>query len=157
MAETSVSMTVDRDDLLAMAPRSEFLAEVLAALKKRRRAIKYTLRELTAEKIVERGEGQDREKLEIGCEFRSSQHTALRLFLWGDRWIWVDARSLKKGDGWTWHFTHEGRAVGGLTGRQIVEALEASIAASSPVHNNHTELLEQVWRPILALGPRAAT
>ena len=30
MAETSVSMTVDTDDLLAMAPRSEFLAEVLA-------------------------------------------------------------------------------------------------------------------------------
>lgn len=157
MAETSVSMTVDTDDLLAMAPRSRFLAEVLAALKKRRRAIKYTLRKFTAEKLVERGEGQDREKLEIGCEFHSSQHTALRLFLWGDRWIWVDARSLKKGDGWTWHFTHEGRAVGGLTGRQIVEALEASISASSPAHGNHAELLEQVWHPILALGPRAAT
>jgi hypothetical protein len=94
--------------------------------------------------------------LEIGCEFRSSQHTALRLLLWGDRWIWADARSLTKGDGWTWHFTHEGRAVGGLTGRQIAEALEASLAASSPVHSNQAEMLEQVWRPILVPGPPAA-
>jgi len=150
-------MTADVDDLLTKAPQSEFLAEVLAALKKRRRAIKYTLRNLTAEKIVERGESEDREKLEIECEFRSPQHTALRLFLWGDRWIWVDARSLKKGDGWTWQFNREGRAVGGLTGRRIIEALEASIAASSPVNSDNAKLLQDVWQPILALGPRAAT
>ena len=127
-----------------------FLVEVLGALSNRRKAIRYRLRRVSAEKVLERTDSQEREKVEITCEGHGQK---LRLFLWDDRWVFIDARMPSK-RGWAWEFTYQGRLIGAADARSLVGALEQSIDASTL---GDTAALERVWRPLLAAGPRPVT
>ena len=139
-------------DPLTAPSRNAFLNEVLASLGRRRKAIRHKAR-FTVEKVVERTDGDEREKLEITCALYFARDTSVRLFAWQDRWLWVDARSFQKSEGWIWQFTARGRAIGGLDGRSLVAALEASIAASSQVNEENAALLQSIWQRVLAVGP----
>ena len=121
-------------------------------MRRRRRAIRYRVPSLTAEKVVERTSTTDREKLEITCEI-GARRARLRIFIWEDRWIWVDARRPSKVAGWSWQFTREGRVVGGLDGRRLVQVLEASVDAASSSDEDAARALDEVWQSIFAIGP----
>lgn len=136
-------------DPLCLPAESPFLREVLGGLSKRRKAIRYKLRQISVDKVRERIDSEEREKLEITCEGNIQK---LRLFLWEDRWVFVDARISSK-QGWTWEFTHQGRLMGIADARTLVAALEQSIEASSL---GDSTTLEGLWRPLLAQGPRPA-
>lgn len=131
------------------SPASNFLAGVAIALDKRRKAIRYSLRNLKVESCEERLSDEEPDKLEITGKLG---RTNLRLFVWEDRWVFVDARTPMKGDGWAWESTHEGRLTAG-DAQVLVNALEASIAAAS---GQSSDEFERVWKPLLATGPRLA-
>jgi hypothetical protein len=133
-------------DPLSAPPKSAFLADTLRCLAKRRKAIRRKVRDIALEKVLERTDGQEREKVEITCT-----GPTFRLFVWDDRWVFVDARALAKGQGWTWEFTYQGRLMGGVEAPGLVKAFEDSIEAAG-VQSSAT--LERVWKPLLASGPR---
>ena len=95
------------------------------------------------------------EKLEIECAPLVPRRTIVRMFVWEDRWVKVDAWSMiGSTHGRTWEFTAQGRAAGGIDGRSLVQALEASISAASPLEQVSVGALRGVWKPLLASGPR---
>jgi hypothetical protein len=126
-----------------------FLEEVLFALGRRRKAIRYRVRDLD----VQRTTDEDSEKLSIECKPMGVQRTIVRLFVWPDRWIWIDARKSSK-NGWVWQFTMDGRLAGGLAAEDLIKALEGSISASQPVKDAAEKGLDKLWKPLLAQGPR---
>ena len=138
------------------ARASGFLSELVACWTKRRRAISRKLAQLKFEKLIEREGGSEQAKIEIDCIVTRSPTTSVRLFVWQDRWCWVDARSRIKLQPWTWQFTYQGLLVGGIAARELVVALEESLFAASPVQSDHAGHLLEIWQPILARGPRPA-
>lgn len=136
-------------DPLSLPTESPFLKNILGGLSKRRKAIRYKVRQISIEKVRERTDSEEREKLEITCEWNAKK---LRLFLWDDRWVFIDARMSSK-QGWAWEFTHQGRLMGIADARVLVAALEQSIEASSL---GDSATLEGLWSRLLAQGPRPA-
>lgn len=134
-------------DPLSAAFDSPFLVGVLAAVAKRRKAIRHKVRSIAVERVLERTHAQEHEKLEIVSEVGRAR---LRLFVWDDRWVFVDARAPTKRDGWAWEFSYEGRLVGD-DARALICAFEESIDAA---HTQSGEAMERVWKPLLAAGPR---
>jgi hypothetical protein len=132
---------------LSSAPKSLFLSDTLAALAKRRRAIRHKTRGLAVDKVLERTGAEEQEKLEISAEVGAAR---LRLFVWDDRWVFIDARIPTKTSGWEWEFSYQGRLVGDDT-RALFGGFEQSIDA---VAAQSDEALDNVWRPLLAAGPR---
>lgn len=140
---------------LANPPRNEFLADVLLSLGRRRKAIRHNVQSIAVEKVLERTDGEEVEKLEIECIPLHPNHTRVRVSVWEDRWVWVDARSMiGSTKGWNWEFTAQGRATGGVDARRLIQAIEASISAASPVEADNAGALKVVWTPLLAAGPQ---
>lgn len=145
-------------DPLTKPPCSEFLADFHLSLRKRKRAICYRVRSIELEKILEHANGKELERLELECTLSHRHRTKVRVFVWQDRWVWVDARSMVgSSKGWSWEFTTEGRAIGGVDGHRLVQAVEASISAGSQVVQGNGLALAAVWKPLLAAGPRLVT
>jgi hypothetical protein len=134
-------------DPLSTPPKSPFLANALAGLAKRRRAIRHKVRSIAVEKVLERTSDEEFEKLEIVTDVGAVR---LRLFIWDDRWVVVDARVATKSSGWAWEFTAQGRLVGNEA-RTLVGALEASVDAAAA---HSSDDMERVWKSLLATGPR---
>ena len=53
---------------------------------------------------------------------------SLRLAVWDDRWVWVDARRSSK-SGWVWESTTEGRFVSAGGARDLVAHAEETLSA----------------------------
>ena len=138
-------------DPLSAPPKSAFLAEVVSALAKRRKAIRHKVRNIAVEKLVERSNGYEGEKIEVELSVAGQ---TFRLQIWEDRWAFVDARRPDKRAGWAWEFTRQGRLVGAVDARAVVELLERSIEAATL---QSSAALESVWTPLLATGPRSVS
>lgn len=126
---------------------SPFLTDLAVALDKRRRAIRYKVRDLRIEKGNDRLSADEPDKLEVTGKVGPAK---LRVFVWEDRWVFVDARTPTKREGWSWESTHEGRLIGG-DAEVLVSALEASIDAA---RSQSSDDLSRLWKSLLASGPR---
>jgi hypothetical protein len=109
-------------------------------------------RELRFERILEREDGVETGKLEVDCAI--GRRISIRLYVWDDRWIWIDARQGSKADGWLWDFSDQGRLIGGLTGRNLVNAFEHSIVATSGMTKERLDRFHDIWSTIFARGPQ---
>ena len=138
-------------DPLAVPLKNIFLADVGSALAKRRKAIRHKVRNIAVEKLVERSDGYEGEKIEVELTVAGQ---SFRLHIWEDRWTFIDARRPEKGTGWAWEFTRQGRLVGGVDARALVELLEQSIEAATL---QSSAALEGLWAPLLATGPRSVS
>ena len=134
-------------DPLSSAPKSQFLAAVLATLAKRRKAIRHKTRHIAADRVLERMSAEEHEKLEVTSDVGMAR---LRLFVWDDRWVFIDARTPTKNSGWEWEFTCQGRLIG-EEAAALIRAFEASVDAAA---SQSSEALQRVWKPLLASGPR---
>ena len=127
---------------------SEFLQSIAKGLKKRSKALKHKSWEFKCERVLEQGQRDKQEKLEfdIRC-FGENRDTFIRLFVWDDRWAWIDAReSAKKEQLFEWDY--EGRLLGDVGPQRVVTALEETLERRQP------EDLDSVWRELLANGPQ---
>lgn len=127
-----------------------FLADLSAALRKRRKALKHRSERLNCERLIEIDDGARLEKMEL--EIGLWRRDCLRLHACSDRWLWVDGRAPAK-KGWAWEWSYDGRLAGTFTGREVVGAIEKTldqIGRSKPpaVHE-----LTGIWKKLLARGP----
>jgi hypothetical protein len=126
----------------------------LLAFKKRHRAINYQSHEIRCDKIIERYDPKDIEKIEI--KLSALDKTRIALNIWEDRWVLVDARQSTK-KGWAWEWRYDGRLLGLHTGKDLIAALEQTMAATFQITRDATDDLTRIWRPLLARGPKDAT
>lgn len=139
-----------------MFPKFEnaFIAELIDSVQKRRKAIAYRVRELRCDKVIERSGDAEQEKLEIEFHVRASARgCVVRLFIWEDRWVFVDARVGSK-HGWKWEWTREGKLLGSVNGRSLVEALERTIDFAPSMSTAETHLLDGVWIRMFGAKPK---
>ena len=135
-----------------MTAQAAFIVEVEEWLRKRGKPIRHRKSDISVERVLERTDGVEWEKLEIECPFYGKT-TRLRLHIWNDRWIWIDARRSSKA-GWSWEFTAEGRLSGNHSARDLVALFEASLSAGHWDERAPAEL-GKLWTPVLATGPKA--
>jgi hypothetical protein len=134
----------------------DFALEALAAFKKRTRAISRRGAEIECGPVKEivNGVESERSRVDIEIAYRvDAARVKLRLHVWGDRWVWVDARRQSKA-GWVWEFTMDGRFISPQGARDLVARAEATISAS---HLPQAELLttmSSLWSKCLASGPK---
>jgi hypothetical protein len=129
-----------------------FLAEVLEAIRRRSKSLKHRNATPDVRRIVEIRDGETFERVEIVIESRRYQR--LVVIARDDRWTWVSATESIKNAGWKFVFESEGRLGGNGTGRELVEALEASLAVMFDLTEEDTGRLEAIWSLLLARGPR---
>lgn len=133
---------------------SDFLNDVAFSFKKRRKSLKHRCAQIAFGKVYEIENNQETERLELKLQARSSSKgERLRLHAWPDRWIWVDARKGAK-KGWEWEWTFDGRLLGAFTGRDLIAAVEESLAFSFYSDTAPQSYdVSNIWQPLLAKGP----
>lgn len=133
-----------------------FLNEVAESFVKKRKSLAYDASDLRFNKVHDIVDGKKVEKIEIFIRSSLSRNAAkMRLYVWGDRWIWIDARKAKK-SGWEWEFSKDGRLTGCSSPRQLMETFKKFYSASYHFNSKSIENEAGVmWRKILATGPIA--
>ena len=131
---------------------SEFLEDVLESFRRRSKALKHRNAKPQIERFLEVQEDQSTERIEILIDRKPRQ--TLRLILWSHRYIDVLAAEAISQAGWKYQYQYSGRFVGGAGGRKIVAAVEASLSAMFELTSEDVFKLEQIWKPLLAKGPR---
>ena len=136
--------------------KSSFLTEITKSFFKVRKSLKYNSHDVKFNKVIETIDSKKLEKVELSIRSSLSRNSIkIRLYIWADRWLWIDARKSKK-DGWEWEYTFEGRLSGLASERDLMEALKAfnkssitytedSVAKESDLH----------WMRLIATGPKA--
>src|SRR4051812_19467133 len=121
----------------------EFLDDFGAWLAKRSKAIKYQGAQLAFQRCDEpRGE-----PAYVGVQISfpvEARTVSVRLKAWADRWIWLDARRSTK-RGWAWSVTLDGRLIASDLAGDLVQQLEATIAASKDRDDLVRGQIERVW------------
>jgi hypothetical protein len=131
-----------------------WIADVLDGLRRRSRALKHKTHSVECERVFEEADGQRIERLDLTLRHsRSSQGFVLRAKTWEDRWTWIDARGGGK-SGWSFEWSTEGRAAGGLTGQKLTAAIEETFDAIATASATEDGALGELWKPILLHGPR---
>lgn len=133
---------------------AEIVDEFSEQFRKRRKALGRRFSEMDAQRIVERIEGVDRDKIEITLRRRAKAPNSLtfRLYIWPDRWVWLDVREGGK-QGWAVAFTREGRLSGQGSAALVLELVERTYDAlvSNGVVTEASPFSE--WDRVLLRGP----
>ena len=120
---------------------------MVASIKSRSKAIKNKTSTYNLQKVIEKEDGNAWEKLEIDFILRS--RLSVRMFVWDDRWAWIDVRKSAK-YGWEFEWQHEGR-IGSATSKQIVNKLENTFTWGNSHRVNE---LQKCWFEIMHEGPK---
>lgn len=132
----------------------QFLESIAVAFRKRRNALSYFIHDVGLDKVYEAKDGTKLEVLEVHLRFGSSRKsTRMEVRIWHDRVIWMDARTAAK-LGWAWSWNYDGRLIGNVSGRQLVEALERSAKSLSHMEVGPTSELTDIWSKFIARGPK---
>ncbi|WP_156407298.1 hypothetical protein [Sphingopyxis sp. Root154] len=127
--------------------------DVLDSISRRRKALKNQNAAPTIERFVDIRGHTAEERIEITIRQRNRQ--TLALTLWSDRWVSVRASEAIAKDGWKYRYERSGRFVGTSGGRDLVQAVEASISEMFGMTKNDVDRLDAIWAPKLAGGPQA--
>lgn len=132
---------------------SEFLSDILSAFGKRRKALRHKLRAIRIDKIVERSEEGDVERLDVLADVRPN--VRIILSLWSSRRVRVWTGEMVRNKGWAWQYDLTGRLVGAADDRTLVEAFEQTRSAIFQMTAEQVDRLAVIWVPLLARGPQA--
>ena len=138
------------------AREHDFSRAVLNAFRKRFRALsrRGATVECTPVKEIVNGRESERGRTDIRIAYRvEGARVELRLHVWGDRWVWVDARRASKA-GWIWEFTSEGRFISQNGARNLVARAEETMDASFLPAADVSPTMSAIWSKCLAVGPR---
>ena len=131
---------------------SEFLSDILRAFGKRRKALHHKLRAIRIDKIVERSEEGDVERLDVLADVRPN--VRIILSLWSSRRVRVWTGEMVRNKGCAWQYDLAGRLVGAADGRTLVEAFEQTRSAIFQMTPEQVDRLAVIWVPLLARGPQ---
>jgi hypothetical protein len=134
-------------------PDCPFILHILDSLKRRGKALKHRNAIPTIERFIEVRDGESEERVEITLKARKRQ--ILALTIWCDRWVSVRASESISQVGWKFQYTHSGRFLRADGGRDLIEAVEASLSEMSEMTDANVERLDVIWRSLLAIGPQA--
>ena len=133
---------------------SPFLYDVTKSFSKVRKSIKYDAYEVKFNKVMDLVDGRKSEKIEISIRSSASRSDVItRLYIWDDRWLWLDSRKSQK-KGWEWEYNIEGRLSGLATEKNLMEALKAFYKES--LFYNDDNIISQAnthWKKLIATGP----
>ena len=132
---------------------SEFLSEIAAALQKKSKSLKHSVRNYSCEKVREKIEGEEWEKLELSFEDWRPHPIRISFYCWDDRWMWLDIRQAAK-SGWNLEWQHEGRI--GVAGPAAVAKLLMR-TVQFPFGEAATSVsreLDEQWKNVALNGPR---
>jgi hypothetical protein len=138
----------------AAVPPADFIDDLLLSLARRHKALKHKLRAISVERVADRVEDVERRKLEIIFTNWGSPSAVIEIFAWDDRWISLEVSQSSKSAELCWTYASRGRLIGGLGGRRLVEAAEATIAACYEMTRARLGRFNDIWKPILAAGPQ---
>lgn len=138
-----------------MLDRSDcpFILHVLDSVKRRGKALKHKNATPTIERFIEVLDGESEERVEIALRVRKRQ--VLTLTIWCDRWVQVQASESISQAGWKFQYAHSGRFLGADGGRDLVEAVEASLSEMYEMTDANVGRLDAIWKALLANGPRS--
>jgi hypothetical protein len=131
-----------------------FTDDVVRSVKARAKSMKHRGINISIDRVkeVQDGAESDTRRLNVDIGYRvEALPVQLRLAIWDDRWIWLDARRGGKA-GWTWHTTLEGRFVSREGAKGLVRQIEATVDASFELEPSR--LIAKIWKAALTLGPR---
>jgi hypothetical protein len=129
----------------------DFIEAVIAALKKRSKSIKHSGGVLQIERVkeIENGVESSTGRLDVSIQLRKVQ---VRLIVWGDRWVWIDARQRSK-TGWVWETTLQGRLLGDQLARLLVAKIQETMKVAVSYNQAVPAQIEKLWKGHLAVGP----
>jgi len=131
-----------------------FLNEITESFANKRKSLAYDASDLRFNKVYDIVEDKKVEKIEIFIQSSMSRNAIkMRLFVWGDRWAWIDARKANK-LGWEWEFSKGGRLSGCSSPRHLMETFKKFYSESFLFNSKSIENEACImWREILATGP----
>lgn len=136
---------------------SSFLQDITESFSRVRKSIKYDADDLKFTKVLDKVSNASSEKIEITiCSSKSRNSIRIRMYVWDDRWLWIDARrSTNINDGWEWEYTIEGKMSGSSTERELFDTLK-SFYKESQMYNaeNATSNANLCWKKLIATGPK---
>ena len=137
---------------------SPFLSDVAKSFSKIRKGLRYDSYELKFNKVMDLVSDRKSEKVEISIRSSASRNDIrTRLYVWDDRWLWLDARKSKQ-KGWAWEYTVEGRLSGSATEKDLMDALKSFYEKSlSYDDKNISSQANSLWNGLIAIGPKAVT
>ncbi|ESS72062.1 hypothetical protein MGMO_74c00140 [Methyloglobulus morosus KoM1] len=135
--------------------KSTFLESIVFAVKKRSKAIKNKVTSYSVERVIEKNDNKNYEKIEL--EFKTQMNRMLlRFYFWDDRIAWIDIRQPSK-NGWIFEWSVEGR-IGASDPKEIFHSIEQSIEITNSISEvSKREALDRLWSSILLSGPRPFT
>ena len=137
--------------------QNKFLETIAVSFRKRSKAISHmTAAAVETDKVYREVDGNQHETLEFNLWNRVGD-PRLKIVIWHDRWVWLDARVGSKRDGWLWEWNFNGRLLGDKSGKDFVEAVEKTIWGLHSAKQDQTDQLATPWKPLLARGPKAVS
>ncbi|NQX95472.1 MAG: hypothetical protein HRT64_11260, partial [Erythrobacter sp.] len=103
-------------------PQSDFVEDLLFALKKRSKALKHKNARPEVTRFLEEIDEEQVERVEIN--FRRLSQQTLILTVWGDRMVHIQAFEPNPDKGWKFQYDLFGRALGETNGKTLVVAIE---------------------------------
>ena len=132
---------------------SPFLTNLLDSLRRRSKALKHKNARPAIKRFFDSQDGVSKERIEITFDQRPRQRLTIKA--WEDRTILIQATESILQAGWKFQHVSSGRFVGTPDGREIVQALEATLSAMYEMTSESTGQMDAIWRPLLAKGPHA--
>ena len=130
----------------------DFSQAVIEAFRKRNRAIsrRGAAVECTPVKEIEDGIESLIGRTDVSIKCRGGgARISIRLIVWGDRWVWIDARRSSK-SGWVWESTNEGRFTSEGGARDLVTYAEATLSAVHLPTADVPRAIAAIWSKSLA-------
>jgi len=132
--------------------KNTFLEEIVSALRKRSKALKHKTSRISIDRIYEVNDDERCEKLELNIDPILPKKCNCEVFIWEDRWIWLDVRKGSK-TGWIWEWGIEGRVLD-VSGRDILLRIEEMLSKLKRLDADKKEqnesILNNVWSGIIA-------
>jgi len=128
------------------------LNDFVSSIKARSKSLKSKYYYINIEKVIEGVEGFDAKAELTLRKSRSHKSITVRLNVWPDRWVWVDAREASD-KGWLWSFNEEGRLAGGKNWSDVIRCAEAMAEIFTAGVDNGAKKAGEIWRKTLVKGP----
>jgi len=132
---------------------NEFIEVVAQNFRKRLKSLRHSVSTpIEVDKVYREVGGDNVETLELNLSGRRDR-PKLRMVVWHNRFVSLDARIWSKRNGWLWEWTFDGRLSGDKSGIDLVQAIETTLARLPDMDKTRTSELTAIWSALLARGP----